>query len=115
VSAPLQRFQIYQCQPFATINHQCLSGKFFDLLRFSGAQSWAISANGAYTEDLDLEDTLTARCAFAIEKFPERRNGVSDLRILKPLKASSCNPKSIRFSAHLALNQERKYVWNQWR
>jgi hypothetical protein len=28
------------------------------------------SARAAYTEDLDLEDTLTARCAFAIEKFP---------------------------------------------
>jgi hypothetical protein len=27
----------------------------------------------AYNEGLDLEDTLTARCAFAIEKFPERR------------------------------------------
>jgi hypothetical protein len=50
-----------------------LSGKFFYLLRFSGAQSSARSANAAYTEYLDLEDTLTARCAFAIEKFSERR------------------------------------------
>jgi hypothetical protein len=29
--------------------------------------------DGAYTRDLDLEDILTARYAFAIEKFPERR------------------------------------------
>jgi len=33
-------------------------------------ETTARSRNGAYTEDLDLEDTLTARCAFAIEKIP---------------------------------------------
>jgi hypothetical protein len=34
------------------------------------AQNLPESANGAYTKDLNLEDPKTARCAFAIEKFP---------------------------------------------
>ena len=34
------------------------------------AQDLAESTNAAYTKDLNLEDPKTARCAFAIEKFP---------------------------------------------
>jgi hypothetical protein len=32
-------------------------------------ETLAKSANAGYTEDLDLEDTLTDRCAFAIENI----------------------------------------------
>jgi hypothetical protein len=76
VPASLQRFEIRSRQPFATIRRS-VGWNFFDLGRFSGAQSSARSANAAYTGGLDLEDTLTARCAFAIEKFSERRDGAS--------------------------------------
>src|ERR1022692_2733796 len=49
-----------------TAASQCVEGK-------PATTFPAESANAAYTKDLDLEDTLTARCAFAIEKFSERR------------------------------------------
>src|ERR1700739_1037057 len=40
----------------------------------------AESRRAAYTEYLDLEDTLTARYAFAIERFPERRQACCTVR-----------------------------------
>ena len=41
----------------------------------------AISLDGAYTKCLDLEDTLTARCAFAIEKISLKGEDVLNLRV----------------------------------
>ena len=38
MSASLQRFQIPQCQPVATIRSSVLEREFFDFLRFSGAR-----------------------------------------------------------------------------
>ena len=42
----------------------------------------AESSNAAYTGSLDLEDNLTARYAFAIERFRGKASDVSNLRII---------------------------------
>jgi hypothetical protein len=39
-------------------------------------------AIAGYTEDLNLEDTLTARCAFAIENLLRKANDVVSSEIL---------------------------------
>jgi hypothetical protein len=47
----------------------------------------AVSLNAAYTRDLDLEDTLTARRAFAIEKFLGKAKRGDSERFLKSVPA----------------------------
>jgi hypothetical protein len=50
------------------------------LWRWRVPETLAISLDGAYTKYLDLEDTLTARCAFAIEKISLKGQDVLNLR-----------------------------------